>query len=109
MIPTLPIMWVFADEPWHAAIPNLIGGVVWAWFHLAEFNLLLQYAPEQNISRYGAAHQATLLFATLVGPVIGTVIVAQWGIPAALVTSGVGRFVALGLVVMPQRRRASPP
>jgi MFS family permease len=107
VIPTLPIMWVFASEPWHAAIPNLVGGVFWAWFHLAEFNLLLEYAPERNISRYAAAHQATLLFATLVGPLIGTAIVAQWGIEAALVTSGVGRFAALGLVLLPQRARSA--
>ena len=46
VIPTLPIMWVFASEPWHAAIPNFIAGIAWAGFHLAEFNLLLEYAPE---------------------------------------------------------------
>ncbi|MDA0353156.1 MAG: MFS transporter [Chloroflexi bacterium] len=109
VIPTLPIMWVFASEPWHAAIPNLIGGVVWAGFHLAEFNLLLQYAPERNMPRYAAAHQATLLFATLVGPLIGTVIVAEWGIPAALLASGFGRFLALGLVSLPRRAPVPAP
>ena len=109
VIPTLPIMWVLASEPWHAAIPNLIGGVVWAGFHLAEFNLLLEYAPPRNMPRYAAAHQATLLFATLVGPLIGTLIVAQWGIPAALLVSGAGRFIALGLVSLPQRGTTARP
>jgi MFS family permease len=109
VIPTLPLMWVFASEPWHAAIPNLVGGVVWAGFHLAEFNLLLEYAPERNLARYAAAHQATLLFATLLGPLIGTLIVAEWGIPAVLVVSGIGRFIALGLVSLPHARGAGRP
>ena len=69
VIPTLPMMWVLASDPWHAALPNAIGGIVWAAFHLAEFNLLLEYAPARNMPRYAAAHQATLLLATLLGPV----------------------------------------
>ena len=107
-IPTLPLMWVFASEPWHAAIPNLFGGIVWAGFHLAEFNLLLENAPERNLSRYAAAHQSTLLIATLIGPIIGTVIVAQWSIPVVLTVSGIGRFLALALVARPVRPTAAP-
>jgi len=103
VIPTLPIMWVFASEPWHAGIPNLVGGMFWAAFHLAEFNLLLEYAPQRNLSRYAAAHQSTLLLATLVGPIIGTVIVAEFSIPVVLTVSGVGRFAALALVAWPRR------
>ncbi|GMU40857.1 MAG: hypothetical protein AMXMBFR23_17230 [Chloroflexota bacterium] len=102
--PFIPFLWLFATEPWHAALPHLVGGASWAVYNVVSFNLLMEYAPTRNIPRYAAVHQMTVLVASFLGPTIGTLIVAGWGIRAAMVISSAGRFVAAGMMFLPVRR-----
>lgn len=103
LLPLLPLLWFFSTDPWHTTVPHLIGGAAWAMFNLAAFNLVLEFAPEENLPRYAATHQAMVLAATLIGPVIGTLIVAAYGIKAAMLISAAGRVVALGVTAWPRR------
>ncbi len=99
----VPLLWFFAGEPWHAAFPFAAGGLIWAVYNVATFNLLMEYAPNENIPRYAAVQQIVVLFASLAGPIIGTAIVAVWGIRTAMVVSTVGRLVAALVMFIPLR------
>ncbi len=101
LLPLLPLLWAVSQQPWHTAIPNLLGGGAWAAWNLAAFNLVLEYAPEDNLPRYAASHQTMVLAASLIGPVIGTAIVAAYGLRAAMVVSAIGRVFALGVMMWP--------
>ncbi|MDA1010404.1 MAG: hypothetical protein O2888_02900, partial [Chloroflexi bacterium] len=50
-----------------------------------------------------AVQQIVVLFASLAGPVLGTVIVAIWGIRVAMIVSTVGRLVAALVMFIPLR------
>ena len=102
-MPIVPLAWLIPREPWQAALPSLLGGSGWAIYNVAAFNLLMEYAPPGNIPRYAATQQMTLLAASFIGPVIGTAIVAGWGIRTAIVVSAFGRFAAAGVMVLPVR------
>lgn len=105
--PLIPFVWLFAQNPWHAVFPHIIGGASWAVYNVVSFNLLMEYAPPRNIPRYAATHQMTVLVASFLGPTIGTAIVAVWGIRAAMVISSLGRLIAAGMMFLPVRRPAS--
>ena len=108
-LPIIPLVWLIPREPWQAVLPNLLGGSVWAIYNVSAFNLLMEYAPRDNIPRYAATQQLTVLAASFLGPVIGTWVVANWGIRTAMVVSGVGRFTAAGVMVLPVRAQATAP
>lgn len=99
----IPALWFVAGEPWHAAFAFAAGGLVWSIYNVAVFNLLMEYAPNENIPRYASVQQIVILFAQLLGPVIGTVIVATWDIRAAMVVSFAGRLLAAFVMFIPVR------
>ncbi len=108
IVPVLPLIWSAIGSPWQAAIPNALGGAAWAMFNLAAFNLLLEYAPEDNVPRYAAGHQIAVLMSSFVGPFIGTAIVATYGVRAAFIVSGLGRFLALAVLMRAGRTIEAP-
>ncbi|MGE3961987.1 MAG: MFS transporter [Dehalococcoidia bacterium] len=99
----IPALWFVAGEPWHVSVAFAAGGLVWAIYNVAIFNLLMEYAPNENIPRYASVQQIVILFAQLLGPVIGTVIVATWDIRVAMVVSFVGRLLAAFVMFIPVR------
>jgi MFS family permease len=108
LVPLLPLLWAASTRPWQPLVPALLGGAAWAAFNLASFNLLLDYAPEENLPRYAATHQSAVLASSLIGPVIGTAIVAAYGLRAAMLVSAAGRVVALGVMAWPGAVETSP-
>ena len=103
VIPALPLIWWLVDSPLQAAIPNAIGGGAWACYNLAIFNVVLELAPAVNVPRYAAAQQAAVQLASFVGPLAGTVVVANWGVRTAFLVSGFGRLLALTILLWPSR------
>ncbi|MDA0815255.1 MAG: MFS transporter [Chloroflexi bacterium] len=99
----VPLFWYLAGEPWHAAFPFAVGGLVWAVYNVSAFNLLLEYASNENIASYAAVQQIVVLFAQLAGPIVGTAIVAVWGIRTAMLVSTAGRLVAALVMFIPLR------
>lgn len=99
----IPALWLVAVEPWHAAFAFAAGGVVWSVYNVAIFNLLMEYAPNENIPRYASVQQIVILFSQLLGPIIGTVIVAAWDIRVAIVVSIVGRLLSALVMFIPVR------
>lgn len=99
-----PVAWLSINSPWQAALPVFLGGMSWAVCHLAVFNLLLEHAPSEDIPEYVAAQQIAMLSAGFVGPLLGSALVAAWGIPAVFALSAVGRLLAIPLFVAPVPR-----
>jgi MFS family permease len=99
----IPALWFVVGEPWQAAFPFAAGGLVWAVYNVAIFNLLMEYAPNASIPRYAAVQQTVILAASFIGPVIGTAVVAGWGIRTAMVISIVGRLAAAFVMFIPIR------
>ena len=100
-IATAPVAWVLITEPWQAALPVLIGGTAWAICHLAVFNLLIEYAPRDDLPEYVAAQQLAMLGVGFVGPLVGSVLVASWGIVPLFLFAAGGRLLAIPILVAP--------
>lgn len=100
-IAAAPVAWVLITEPWQAVFPVLIGGTAWAVCHLAVFNLLLEYAPKDDLPEYVAAQQLAMLSVGFAGPLLGSVLVAWWGIVPLFLFAAVGRLLAIPILVAP--------
>ncbi len=96
-----PVVWLLIASPWQAAFPVFLGGMSWAVCHLVVFNLLLEHAPREDMPEYVAAQQLAMLSAGFVGPLLGSLLVAQVGIPVLFVLSAIGRLLAIPLFVAP--------
>lgn len=99
----IPVIWFFAGGPWHVSIAFAWGGLVWAVYNVATFNLLMEYAPNENIPRYASVQQIVILLAQFIGPVIGTLVVLTWDVRTAMVVSAVGRLLSAGIMFIPVR------
>jgi MFS family permease len=108
-MPLIPALWLGITAPWQAALPYVVTGVAWSICNLAAFDLLLQAAPRAELGRYAAAHQAMVLLAGFLGPVLGTAIMSVWGMPALFLVSAIGRGLAVATFVVPVPRASSIP
>jgi MFS family permease len=97
LIPLLPLAWIFARELWHVVLINTFGGLVWGAFNLATFNLLLAFVPKSQVPRYSAFFQVLVTLSMALGAFAGSFIVLHWGFVGVVLTSGIGRYVAVGL------------
>ena len=97
VLPLLPILWAFITEPWMVLAPNILGGLMWAAFNLANFQGLLEVTPEEDREQYVALFHMSLFLALFVSPFIGGAIIELVGYPTAFVVSGMGRLVATAL------------
>lgn len=100
-ISTAPVAWVLITEPWQAVLPVMLGGTAWAICHLAVFNLLMEYAPREDLPEYVAAQQLAMLSVGFVGPLIGTALVASWGIVPLFLFAAAGRLLAIPIFIAP--------
>ncbi len=100
-IALVPVLWIAIDAPWEALLPTAVSGAAWAICHVAVFNLLLEYAPADRVSEYASVQQAAVMVATFVGPLAGSVLVAQLPLTALFGISALGRLVAVPLFLLP--------
>jgi len=71
LIPFLPFAWMFITAPWHVGIINIFGGFWWAGYNLANFNILLVLAPDEQRPRAVALFQTAVFTSAVVGPLLG--------------------------------------
>lgn len=100
-MPLVPLLWLWPRVWWHATVPNLASGASLGVHNVLSFNLLMEYAPTDNLSRYAAAQQTVVLTASFLGPALGTWVVATWDIRTAIIVSAVGRLIAALVLVIP--------
>jgi MFS family permease len=95
IIPTLPIMWIFASQLWHIVVINAFGGIFWGAFELASFNFLLVFMPENRRARYSAIFQVVVTMALAGGAALGSALISSsWGYTGVFIASAIGRIFA---------------
>ena len=109
LIVTLPFAWLFASAAWQIIIVNAFGGVMWAAYNLASFNLLLELAPEKARAEAVAVFQLVIFLCATLVPIAGGHIADAWGYRPLLVISAalrlLGAFAFVWWVALPARRR----
>jgi MFS family permease len=93
-IPLLPFTWALIRSPWQMMPISLVGGFIWAGYSLANFNLLLELAPEERRERYTALYQMVVMTTVAGGAALGGLLATRWGYAAIFVVSGTGRLIA---------------
>jgi MFS family permease len=94
LIPLLPVMWIFAREPWHIILINIFGGTIWAAFNLTSFNLMLNSIPKTKVPSYSALYQIMVTLSLALGAIIGSVLITRFGFYVLLIASAVVRVIA---------------
>ena len=95
LIPLLPILWILPRSPW-ALIPVYIyDGIAWTGYALASFSFMLTLASPARLTRYNAIAQMMVAFSSALGPLLGGLMIAQWGYRTVFFISGVGRLLAM--------------
>jgi MFS family permease len=92
VIPLLPLPWIWATRPWHAAVMMGLGGFFWAGYNLANFNLLLELTPQRLRARAVAVYQSVVFASAVIGPLVGGAIVDASGFAPVFVITSVGRL-----------------
>lgn len=95
LIPLLPIMWIVMWEPAQVYIISLASGFLWGGYNLSNFNLLLEYAPDEQRQRAVALYQVVVLTSAIVGPLIGGAIIEAVSYKFGFLVSAVGRLVGV--------------
>jgi MFS family permease len=104
IIPLLPLGWGLAGEIWHVYLLVSVGGLVWAGYNLANFNLLLELAPADARNRAVALYQAVVFTAAVIGPVAGGVLVDVVGYRPVFLATGAGRLIGIGAFLLLMKR-----
>jgi len=94
LIPLLPIMWIFAKQPWHVALINAFGGTIWAAFNLSSFNLMLNSIPKDKVPSYSPLYQIMVTLSLALGAFLGSVFITRYGFFYLLIASAVVRVIA---------------
>jgi MFS family permease len=92
-IPFLPLLWTLVNAPWQPTPINVVGGVLWAGYGLANFNLLLSITNPQKRARYTAIFQVSAMLSAAIGSAVGGFIIQHVGYMMIFVISGCGRLL----------------
>lgn len=94
LIPLLPVMWIFASQPWQVVLINIFGGTIWAAFNLTSFNLMLNSIPKDKVPSYSALYQIMVTLSLALGAVMGSGLITRFGFHFLLIASAVVRVIA---------------
>ena len=113
LIPVLPLSWMVVTAPWQTAFIEAWGGLVWAGYNMANFNLLLEMTPDQRRTEAVALYQTVVFTSAVLGPLLGGWLADTVGFKPVFALSGAGRLCAMGLfvwlAVWPARRALATP
>jgi MFS family permease len=85
---------VFVSSAWQIVGINVVGGILWAGYSLASFNLLLELTPDDQRARASAIYQIIVSIALAAGAATGGIIVSALGFKAVFLLSALGRWAA---------------
>jgi MFS family permease len=107
LIPVLPLAWVFVTAPWQVVFINVLGGALWAGYHLATTNLVMIMCAPEKRARYAATFQTVTWAAQFVAPLLGGVMIGMLGFHAVFLFSAGGRLLST-LMMMRHLREERP-
>lgn len=93
LIPLLPLLWIFVKTPWHVALVNAAGGIMWAAFNLTSFNLMLNSIPKNQVPRYSALYQIMVTLSLAFGALLGSALITAQGFITLLILSTITRLM----------------
>jgi MFS family permease len=97
LIPIIPALWAVSTTVWHIYALSAITGFLWAGYNLGSFNLLLEFAPEEQRARGVALYQLVVFGSAVLGPAVGGILVDSLGYRGLFGLTAVGRL--LGIVI----------
>jgi len=93
----LPLWWAVIPSPaWVVAI-NLVGGIAWAGYNLAAFNLVLEVTPDSRRPSYVAVFNLGVGIAASAAPILGGLMAEWMGTGPVMAISSLLRLGALAL------------
>lgn len=104
----IPFAWLFPRQAWQALPISAMGGLAWAGYNLAVFNLLLATTAEGDRPLYSAIYNTGHALAVMLGPLLGGLLYDGWGFQAPLIVSSLGRGTAALLVFLLIREATRP-
>jgi MFS family permease len=99
LIPLLPLSWILITAPWQVALINSWGGLLWAGYNLANFNLLLELTPDDQRPRAVALYQMAVFSSAVLGPLLGGYLADAMGFKFIFGLSGLGRLAGIFLFI----------
>jgi MFS family permease len=90
-IPVMPLAWTLVRGPWGPTLINVYGGIMWAGYGLASFNLLLSITDPTKKARYSALFAMSVMISAAAGSAVGGLIIQHVGYITIFIVSGVGR------------------
>lgn len=100
LIPVVPGLWSFIQQPWQAFPLQVFSGFVWAGYNLASFNFLLDMTPEETRPRFVAFRQSLVGLGMALGAGLGGWIAESWGYRPVFLISAAGRLLATGVFAL---------
>jgi len=100
IIPVLPALWMIAREPYQVYIISLLSGIFWGGYNLSNFNLLLEYSPNEQRPRAVALYQTVVFSSAVIGPVLGGYLIDTFSFRLCFGVSSVGRYIGIGLFLL---------
>ncbi len=94
LIPLVPGLWGFIQQPWQAIPLQIFSGFVWAGYNLSSFNFLLEITPEDTRPRFVALQQSLAGLGMAAGAGLGGWIAETGGYTAVFLASAAGRLLA---------------
>lgn len=95
LIPILPFSWMLVTAPWQTSFMEALGGLLWAGYNLANFNLLLELTPDERRAEAVALYQTVVFVSAVLGPLLGGYLADTVGFRAIFGLSGAGRILGM--------------
>ncbi len=94
IIPVVPGLWGFIQQPWQAFPLQLVSGFIWAGYNLASFNRLLEVTPAEDRPIFVAIRQSLVGVGMAVGAALGGWLAETQGYRIVFLFSAGGRLLA---------------
>jgi|BarGraNGADG00212_2_1021979.scaffolds.fasta_scaffold19562_3 MFS family permease len=95
LIPFLPLAWAVVGAPWQVIFINIGAGILWTGYNLANFNLLLEMAPNEARADAAAFYQFVVAGAAIIGPLLGGYLADAAGFKLIFVLSAAWRWLGV--------------
>jgi MFS family permease len=113
IVAIIPALWLVSGSPWWILVAQILSGLVWGAFELAQASALLATtrARERSVAFFNLVDGGAILGGSLLGGAVVTVC-AGMGLPgykAAMASSALLRFVPAALLLWRVRGIGKPP
>ncbi len=100
-----PLSYLFAQNVYYLIPAAIIQGFAWASFDIAWIQLVIRFAPNQEmLPKYSAAFTALIGIRGLIAPFFGTFLYHTWGYKTAFFVSAIGILIPSLWLIITRRK-----